>query len=157
MQSLCVCLQFVIFQIINCKTVCLYLVLNRIGNLLAYVAAIFVTSVCRLLSLSGWRDSAWDPNPRDCSRSQIRKLHVAKFLLLRGLFLFFLIQLDRAAFWSCSGRCLRSTASPLCLFQYLVSMFIYYIFKCGLHYLAMFELFQRIIFACLSYTVYCCV
>ena len=38
---------------INCKTVYLYLVLNRIGNLLAYVAAIFVTSVCRLLSLSG--------------------------------------------------------------------------------------------------------
>ena len=33
---------------INCKTVYLYLVLNRIG-----VAAIFVTSVCRLLSLSG--------------------------------------------------------------------------------------------------------
>ena len=32
---------------------------------------------------------------------------------------------------------------------------IYYIFKCGLHYLAMFKLFQRIIFACLSYIVYC--
>ena len=30
-----------------------YLVLNRIGNLLAYVAALFVTSVYRLLSLSG--------------------------------------------------------------------------------------------------------
>ena len=29
------------------------LVLNRIGNLLAYVAALFVTSVCRLSSLSG--------------------------------------------------------------------------------------------------------
>ena len=27
----------------------------------------------------------------------------------------------------------------------------YYIFKCGLHYLAMVKLFQRIIFACLSY------
>ena len=31
------------------------------------------------------------------------------------------------------------------------SIIFYYIFKCGLHYLAMVELFQRIIFACLSY------
>ena len=31
----------------------IYLVLNRIGNLLAYVAALFVTNFCRLLSLSG--------------------------------------------------------------------------------------------------------
>ena len=31
------------------------------------------------------------------------------------------------------------------------SIIFYYIFKCGLHYLAMVELFQRKIFACLSY------
>ena len=32
---------------------------------------------------------------------------------------------------------------------------IHYIFKCGLHYLAVFKLFQRIIFACLGCIVYC--
>ena len=30
-----------------------------------------------------------------------------------------------------------------------VKSIIYYIFKCGLHFLAMFKFFQRIIFACL--------
>ena len=34
------------------------------------------------------------------------------------------------------------------IFIYYLS--IYYIFKCGLHYLAMFKLFQRIIFACVA-------
>ena len=36
----------------------MHLMLNRIGNFSAYVAALFVTSVCRLLSLSGRGDSA---------------------------------------------------------------------------------------------------
>ena len=38
----------------------------------------------------------------DCSRSQVRNLHVAEFLLIRGSFLLFLISLDIAAFRSCS-------------------------------------------------------
>ena len=37
----------------------------------------------------------------------------------------------------------------------IVNLITYYIFKCGLHYLAMIKLFQRIIFSCLSYIVYC--
>ena len=90
---------------------------NCIDNLLAYVAALFMTSICRLLSLRGWGDSAWDSKSFDffyCSRSHIRILHVVEFLLIWGLFLLFLISIDRAAFWSCSRKCLRSAASPLC-------------------------------------------
>ena len=49
-------------------------------------------------------------------RSQIRFRHVAEFLIIRGSFLLFLISFDRAAFWSCSRKCLRSAASPLCKF-----------------------------------------
>ena len=48
-----------VYYIPNCymqKCVYFYLVtllLNRIGDLLAYVAAIFVTSVCRFLTVRG--------------------------------------------------------------------------------------------------------
>ena len=42
------------------------------------------------------------------ARSRIRIPNVAEFLLIRGLFLLFLISLDRAAFWSCSRNYLRS-------------------------------------------------
>ena len=93
------------------------LLLNCIGKLSAYVAALFVTSVCRLLSLRSWLDNAWVSKSLDCSRSQIRILHVADFFLLsRGIFLIFLISLDRAALWPCSRKCLRSAASPLCFY-----------------------------------------
>ena len=37
-----------------------------------------------------------------------------------------------------------------CFFFYLLSIYFYCIFKCGLHYLAMIKLFQRIVFACLT-------
>ena len=40
-------------------------------QLLAYVAALFVTSVFRLISLSGWGNSEWDSKSLDCSRLQI--------------------------------------------------------------------------------------
>ena len=72
----------------NC--IYLYLVpllLNRIGNLLAYVAALLVTSVCRWLSLRGWVVSAWDSKTLDCSRSQIE----SRPSRIRGLFHFFLL------------------------------------------------------------------
>ena len=42
----------------------------------------------------------------------------------------------------------RLTSKDKLLIHYLLS--IYYINKCGLYYLAMFKLFQRIIFACLT-------
>ena len=43
----------------NCVILCLVpLLLRVIGNLLAYVAALFVTSVCRLLSVLGREDKA---------------------------------------------------------------------------------------------------
>ena len=47
-------LQFDIFQIITKLSlfVCMCFVLNRVGNLFAYLAVFFVTGVCRLLSLS---------------------------------------------------------------------------------------------------------
>ena len=51
--------------------------LNGTGNLLAYVAALFVTSVCRLPSLHDWGDSVWDSKSLDCSGSQIRILRLA--------------------------------------------------------------------------------
>ena len=86
------------------------LLLNRIGNLLAYIATFIVTSVYRLLILRGWVDSAWNSKYLDCSRSQIRIL--AEFLLNRGLILLFLISPDRGAF-SCSLTCLRCAALPL--------------------------------------------
>ena len=110
--------------------ICVYLylvplLLNGIGNLLAYVAVFFVTSVCRLLSLRGWGDSAWDSKSLDCSRSQIRTLHVADFLLIRGLFLPFLVLLGRAVFCWSSLKCLRSSASPLWLIFWLI-FFIHY-------------------------------
>ena len=73
------------------------LLLNRFDNLLAYVAALFMTSVFLLLSLRGWVDSAWESNFLDCSMSQNGILHVAEFLLIRGLLILFLISLDRAA------------------------------------------------------------
>ena len=56
MLSYCGCRQFVIFQIITCKFchLCLVrLLLHRIGNLLEYVAVLYLTSVCRLLSVRG--------------------------------------------------------------------------------------------------------
>ena len=59
-------------------------------------------------------DSAWDSKSLDCSMSQIRIPRIAEFLLIRGLFLLFLFSLDRAAFWPCFRKCLRSAASLLC-------------------------------------------
>ena len=52
-------------------------------------------------------------------RSQIRIRHVAEFVLIRGLFLLFIILLNRAAFWSYSRKCLRSAALPLCQLLFL--------------------------------------
>ena len=92
----------------------LYFKLSLAKLSLFVFGALFVTSVCRLLSLRGLVNSAWDSKFLDCSTSQIRILHVAEFLLIRGLFLLFLISLDRAAFRSCSRNCLRSAASLLC-------------------------------------------
>ena len=82
-----------------------------LGSLLAYVAALFVTSICRLLSWLGWGDCLTLKICRLCSRSQIPIQHVAEFLIIRGLILLFCISHDRAAFRSCSHKCLRS---PLC-------------------------------------------
>ena len=42
------------------------------------------------------------------AKAQIRIRHVDEFLLIQGLFLLLLFSLDRAAFWSCSRKCLRS-------------------------------------------------
>ena len=86
------------------NSVYLYLVpllLHRIGNLLAYVAALFATSVCRLLSVLG-REVA------------VSKPIFSKIFLNRGLFLSFLISLHEAVSLSCSRVCLQSAASPLC-------------------------------------------
>ena len=87
------------------------LLLYQISNLLAYLVAFLVACFF------------WDFKPPWLSgycvrlifaRSQIRIRHVAEFfLLIRGLF-FSIISLDRAAFWSCSRKCLRRAASPLC-------------------------------------------
>ena len=84
----------------NC--VFLYLVLlllHGTGNLLAYVAALLVTSFYGFQAF--------------VVMSHIGIRHVAEILLIRGLFLLFLISLDRAAFWLCSRKCLRSSTSPL--------------------------------------------
>ena len=56
MQNKCGCLQFFIFKTFFAKLCRLYLVpllLNSIGKLLAYIAALFVNSVNRLLSVRG--------------------------------------------------------------------------------------------------------
>ena len=90
------------------------ILLNRIGKLLGYLAALSVNCVYRLLSLRGWVDSAWDSKSLDCSRSQLRILQVAEFFDNSRLISTFLISLDWAAFWSCSRKCLPSAASPLC-------------------------------------------
>ena len=81
------------------------LLLNGIGNFLGYVAALFVTSVCWLLSLRGLVDSARNSKSLNCNRSQIRILHIAEFLLIGGSFLLFLISLDKAAFCVLASVC----------------------------------------------------
>ena len=58
MQSKCGLDAFnLIYSNLLLAKLCLFvfgaILLHRIGNLLAYVAALFVTSVCRLLSIRG--------------------------------------------------------------------------------------------------------
>ena len=60
------------------------------------------------------------------SKSQIRIRPVAEFLLIRGVFLLFRISHDRAVFWSCSPKCLRSTASPVFIHNLAVCYPLYY-------------------------------
>ena len=55
--------------------------------------------------------------------SQIQIRIVAEFFLIRGQFLLFLMSLDRAVFWSCSRKCLRSAAC-LCVKLLFGSVFL---------------------------------
>ena len=102
-------LCFPIYYLQNC--VFLYLVplmRYRIGNLLAYVAWLLVASFLVNLNIRGISYKVADSNP---TRSRV-------FANLRLISTFF-ISLDRAAFWSCSRKCLRSAASPLCYVMHL--------------------------------------
>ena len=87
----------------------LSLLRHRIGNVLEFVVDGYsfwgiLASVASWLVHETQYGLAAELNP---SHSQ--------FLLIRGFFLFFLISLDRAAFWPCSRKCLQSAAPPLCL------------------------------------------
>ena len=62
------------------------LLLHYIGNLFAHTAALFVTSVCRQLTFRG--------RPEIAGSNPIR----SKFLLIRGLFLFFILHFIKLLF-----------------------------------------------------------
>ena len=64
------------------------LLLHGIGNLLAYVVALYVTSVCRLLSVRVREGRRWR---LQVSRSEVRSLYVTKFHYFEAYFYIFRI------------------------------------------------------------------
>ena len=69
--------------------------LNRMSNL--FFITLFVTSVCRLLSVGGKHAGCETPNIEDAGSNSIR----SKIVLIRGLLHIFLVSLFKADCLSC--------------------------------------------------------